>query len=97
MNVHKLSEANCKNSKVDGEKDFLEEMLKLVMHLRVRTAKMTQEAVLTHQPELVQKLEIFRNASDTADLSAVFEKEKDGKILPYEEIKRRSEDYNFEE
>ena len=91
------SEENSPETEVVNNDQMLEKMLKLVIHLRLKTAKMTQEAILTHQPELMQKSEMFKDAKDSSDLQTFFKKDEDGQVLTFEEINKSRNNHNYEE
>ena len=91
------SEENSPETEVVNNDQMLEKMLKLVMHLRLKTAKMTQEAIITHQPELMQKLKMFKDAKDSSDLQTFFKKDEDGQVLTFEEINKSRNNHNYEE
>ena len=66
-----------------------EEMIKTVLHLRMKTAKMTQEAEEVNQPELKQKIEVFKLAKDSNDLAVSSKKVVKDEILTFEEVKEK--------
>ena len=65
-----------------------EEMIKSVVHLRMKTAKMTQEAIEAFEPDLKQKIEEFKHAKESNEINNKIRKvgtEED--ILTFEHVK----------
>eukprot|EP00092_Neocalanus_flemingeri_P036551 GFUD01039795.1.p1 GENE.GFUD01039795.1~~GFUD01039795.1.p1 ORF type:complete len:102 (+),score=31.14 GFUD01039795.1:116-421(+) len=73
--------------------DQYEEMIKSVLHLRMKTAKMTQAAVLVYQPELELKVENLKLGGDSNDLATRMKKVDTQEILTFEEVKNKVDEF----
>ena len=72
-----------------SEIQLMEEMLKFVIHMRMKTVKMTQEAVQIYQPEVIQKIEVFKQAEDSNDLKTALKEDSGDEILTFDEINEK--------
>ena len=74
-----------------------EQLLKCVMHLRMKTLKMVQQTVIVFDPQLKERLAACKKYQDQkVDLKPEVKEDQDNKIMSFKEIKDRLEDFNNE-